>query len=338
MSIWRRPTIPMLGAAGILFWLVASGFAPFPLVDVYPVIGVVSLLLMLPARRLWLLLAAGVVGGIIVNLRPAYLAMVALIALATLVWRRWAGLLFPAGIVVALLPQLAVNLSEAGRWDLMPGGSAGLIALQAGYASFIVRYDTMFGEANARQFYCSPEMARLIGDDLPTTAGGLLWTFMQHAPASIQFAAEKIAAATVWQVSIPYAAPLRFIDVMFGVGIAIMTVAGMTALMYFATRRTGTPPRRDWFGAAIISAIAIGSIVTLVGSAAESRFALPLAVLGVIGSALVFQRWSRAQWREARWWAAVSVALALLLLLLAYTGTDNPAPRGEATPTICAST
>lgn len=338
MSTWRRVNIPMLWAAGILFWLVTSGFAPFPLVDVYPVIGVLSLLLLLRTRGWWALLIAGVVAGIAFNLRPVYLVVVALVAIVTLVWRRWSGLLFPAGIIIALIPQLALNLSQAGQWSLVPFRSGSIAVMQAAYSTFVVRYDTIFGEAEARQFYCSPEMARLIGDHPPRTAGELVWSFVGNMPTSIQFAAEKVAASTTWQVSIPYAAPLRAMDVVFGVGIAALTVAGITALLYFASRRTGLPPRRDWYGVALIAAIVGATVGTLVGSATESRFALTLASLGVVGIALLCGPWSRSEWRAARWWALASVIITLLVLLLAHTGTDNPAPRGEANITICAAT
>lgn len=337
LAKWQRVTLPMRWVGAALFWAATSGFAAFPLVDVYPVIAVLAVILLLPSQRFWVVLLAGAFAGIAVNLRPAYLVVIALVTIVVVVWRRWIGLWFPAGILAALIPQLVANVSSSGRWSILPGASDGLVALQAGYAAYTVRYDTMINSANARQFFCSPEMARAVGDSPPASGGELALTFLQNMPASIQFALEKVAAALSWQVSIPYAVPARAIDVVFALAITLITVFGITALLFFSFRRTGDPAVRDGFGSAILIAVVLGTALTLVSSATESRFALMLVVLGVLGITLLVGPDFRRNWRQAKWWAIAAAAVTALVLLFAYTGLDNPAPRGDVTPTICAT-
>jgi hypothetical protein len=87
-----------------------------------------------------------------------------------------------------------------------------------------------------------------------------------------------------------------------------------------------------------VIAVVAGAVLTLVGSAAESRFALILVVLGALGVALLARPRLWRQWRLAMWWILAAVLLTSLTLVFSHTGSDNPAPRGDVTPAVCAET
>jgi hypothetical protein len=130
----------------------------------------------------------------------------------------------------------------------------------------------------------------------------------------------------------------RPIDTVFGLGITVMTIAGISAVLYVATRRRGSPLRRDWYSAALVISVVAGSVLALVGSATESRFSLMLVMIGALGVALLARPRQWSHWRLARWWILAAVLVTALTLLFAHTGSDNPAPRGEVTPAVCTET
>lgn len=335
VRIWKPVSTTMRVVGVALFWAVTSGFAAYPLVDLYPAFGILGLLILLRSQRWWVILAAGVVGGVAMNIRPAYLVVVVAVVVIVAIWKRWVGLLFPAGVVVALIPQSIMNSVGSGSWSPLPAGSDSLIALQSSYASFVVRYDTMIGDASARQFFCSPDMAQLIDNTPPQTGGELALAFLEHLPVSLVFSFEKVAASLAWHVGIPYSAAVRPIDVAYGIGITAITVIGIVALVFAVTRRVGA--KRDGFGIAVLAAILVGSALTLVSSATETRFALILALLGVVGITVATGYRPIEIWRSGRWWIVAAVSATLIVYAVGAIGLGHPAPRGDVTTAICAT-
>ena len=130
------------------------------------------------------LASAGLVAGIALNIRPAYLAAALLTLVVILLRERLAGLWFAAGAAFALLPQSTVNLAHGAGWKPWPPGTATLLQLQSASASYIVRYDTAaYGlPRDPQQSFCSATMAQTVGDHPPASTGELARTFLQHLP------------------------------------------------------------------------------------------------------------------------------------------------------------
>ena len=336
VRIWRPVTPLMLVLGAGLLWAVTSGFAAYPLVDLYSALGILGLLILMRSDRRWVLLLAGVLAGVAANIRPGYLVIIVLLALVAVIWKHLSGLFVPAGIAVAMAPQVVMNAIRSGTLSPLPAGSDELVALQAGYASYIVRYDTMISDESARQFYCSPSMATLVGDSPPQSGGELALTLLQNIPNSLGFSFEKIGASLAWHLGVPYSAPVRAIDVAYGIGITAIATVGIVALFFAATRRIDD--KRDRFGIAVLAAIVAGASLTLVSSATETRFALILVLIGVIGLTVSVGGRPAELWRTGRWWVVAAVIIAGAALVVGAIGVSHPAPRGDVTTAICVST
>ena len=334
---WQTVLTRTRWVGALLIWVVASGFAPFPLVDIYPAVGCVVILVLLRSESRFAIALAGVVGGIAINLRPAYFVTVVLLVLLVLVWRRWSGLLMPAGVAVALLPQAVFNMSRFGNSTVLPPESAALMALQARLGSYVVRYDTLFGLAQPQQFYCSPGMAQRLGSPLPATMGDLASTFLTHMPTSVVFALQKVGAALHWPLSTPYTTPMVGLDALYAVSITGITVVGIAALIRSAVRTRGGWSSSTWYGSTTISAVVVSGILTLVSSATESRFALPLVLIGAMGCATLANTRPAELWSRGRWWIIGALVVAVAVVALGYSGLSHPAPPGTFDRATCAS-
>jgi hypothetical protein len=335
---WQTVSTRARWLGAFLSWVVVSGFAPFPLVDIYPAVACFAILVLLRSERSLALLLAGLVGGISINLRPAYLVTVALLVLLALAWRRWAGVLMPVGVALALIPQAVFSTIKFGHWSVLPPASGALMALQTSLASYSVRYDTLFAAPQPQQFYCSPAMAQELGSPLPTTMGNLASTFLTHFPTSAVFSLEKVAAALHWPLSTPYTTPMAGLDALFAISITGVTVVGVAVLIRHAAQGRGTWSTSSWFGWATIAVAFVSGIITLVSSATESRFALPLVLLGTIGCTMIADRTPREAWERGRWWVLGTLAIVVAVSALGYAGLSHPAPPGTFDLATCAST
>lgn len=334
IRIWRPVTMRTRIVVAVVAWIILSGFAPYPLMDVYAAIAVIAVVPLARSTRPVILAVAGVVAGVAINLRPASLAVVVVVAIVVIIWRRWRGALFSAGVIVALLPQVIVNRIVFNEWALVPVASGQLAGLQAGFASYVVRYDTILGDARPQQFYCSPDMTALVANSPPQSVGELILTFLRTIPDSILFALEKVGANLHWSALTPYSSVPNPLDAVFGIVTIVIAVAGATALLFAAVR---SGDRLDGYGIAAIGSVLGASVLTIVGSAAESRFALVLLLMGAVGlGSAVSPPEGFTQWiRRGRWWWVAALVITIAFVSLAYVGLAHPAPRGVATLSTC---
>lgn len=320
-----------------LTWLVAARFAPFPLMDLPAAAGFLTAVwLALRGRTRWPLLAAGVAAGVTLNLRPAYLLPLAALGGFVAVTRRWPALWFAAGVLAGSLPQVAFNVARGHPPGLTPPGTAGLVGFQASYASYVVRYDTVTTGGPPQQFYCDPSMASAVAGHPVGSTGDLLLALLASLPSSALFLVEKVAAALAWPASAPYSAPAAAGQYELAVPVVLIVLAGVAVACRTA-------------GARALAVLAAGVCGSLMTSATETRFALPLVLLGVAGCALrVPDTWR--PWQAWRRWhrvpvpcAAVAVPVAgvlvaaALLLAAAAAGVAHPLPPGPASPAACAA-
>ncbi|MET7418538.1 hypothetical protein [Dactylosporangium sp. NPDC005555] len=305
-----------------LTWLVAARFAPYPLMDLPAVaafLTAVWLALREPVR--WSLPLAGLAAGVTLNLRPAYLLPLAALGGIVAVTRRWPAAWFAAGVLAGSLPQVVFNLARGAAPGLTPPGTAGLAGFQAGYASYVVRYDTIEPAAGApQQFYCDPSLAGAVAGHPVRSTGGLIEALATNLPGSALFLVQKVAAALAWSRSTPYSTTATAEHYELAVPVVLIAVVGVAA----ACR---TPGARCL---AVLAAAVCGSLMT---SATETRFALPLVLLGVAGCALLVA----APRPKPLRFAAVVLFASAALFAAAALGVAHPLPPGPATAAACAA-
>jgi hypothetical protein len=303
--------------------------------DLYAAVAVMGAVALLTRPSRWPLLAAGGLLAYAINLRPAYAAVVVLFAVVTCVVRRWRAFWAATGLLIGLLPQIAVNYLYHRRLSPVPISTGDLVALQTGFASFTVRYDTVpWTGTQPQQFFCSPSMASSL-ESIPTTTGELLSFFVKNLPQSALFAMEKVAAALHWSFSIPYLSVRPGVDAVFAVAISFLTVVGIAYLVGMPIARRAVADRRLWGAWGLAVALAVGEVVTIVGSAPEARFALPLVLLAVSGVTCLSDAGLGFFGRHRLTTVGV-VLVGVAVIGLGYSGLAHPAPPGGADRTICA--
>ena len=325
LRVVRTSTIALAAA---LFWILTSGFAPYPLVDAYAMIGVFLAVHLAvptdPRSRLATvarLLGFGATLGVIVNLRPAYLITAAALVVVSTFWNRIGTAWVIAGGFAALLPQAIYNYVQLDAWSFTPTETRTLAALQAGLASYVVRYDTVIDSAHPMLTQCSPDMVAAMAGSLPGGTVQLLMTFAVNLPQSALFAIEKLGGSVHWPFAAPYGNSTPFLDDIWAWAVTAITAIGIVALFFYRVdlrRSLAASGRRAWL---LLMVVAGGTVVTIVGSQTETRFALPLAVVGVLGCGLIGAS-RELGLRPARIWV-VGVVVTACLLALASIGLSH---------------
>ncbi|WP_104527644.1 hypothetical protein [Blastococcus saxobsidens] len=324
VGLWRPVTTPVVLVSAAGTGVVLRGFAPFPLMDIWVAALLLTAALLLHGRSRWWLVAAGAAAGAAFNIRPAALLPLLLLAAAVLVARRSSGLWFAAGAVGALVPQFLLNRWRGTAWLPFPEESGALTELQASYAAYIVRYDTVIDdEAGPRLFFCSPGMADALEGRAPTSFSELAVTFLSNFPHALLFSAQKIGAALHWPLSTPYRIDEPGLDGLFALLITTITVVGAAFLL-----RHGLRARR---GIALeqvaVGLVWIGSLATLVTSATETRFAVLLVLVGVAGLASVADRRpDLARGGSARRWVGWTLLAMVAVYAVGISGLGHPVP------------
>jgi len=270
-------------------------------------------------RRWPWFLVAGLSAGAAFNIRPAALLPLGAIFLALLIARRSATVWLALGVMVALLPQFMFNRSRGILGLPVPERTGWLSELQSSYAPFIVRYDTVIAvtETPPSVSFCSPRMARALEGAVPTSPGELAVTYLERLPESLAMALQKIGAALHWPLSSPYLTPAPVLNAVFALLITAVTVIGASVLLRHAFGRSHSLT----FNRIVVLLAWAGSLVGLVTSVTETRFALALVLLGIVGCAVLAADGLRpGQERSARWWVAGAVAAVVALYAVGVTG------------------
>jgi hypothetical protein len=320
-------------AVAIVGAVVVSGFSRYPLLDVWAVTAALGgVLLMLRANRWYMWAGAGALLVVATNLRPSYLVPVLLAVAVAAVARKMPTLWVLPGAAVALVPQLVVNVAAWGSWSLLPTGTGALTRIQAAQSAYVVRYDTVVEAGRSpQQFYCDPGFAAgLVDSPAPESPLELLMTLLGHLPDSIWFLLQKAAASLAWSLSTPYESSPDGRLGPVSIGIATLAAAGLVALIYCVARPGQVNGTRT--AAGFVGAFWLGSLATLVLSTPETRFALPIVLTGLVGTAAVASRAGRPRERRERSiTAAVVLGTGLLaagLLATAVVGLAHAAPPG----------
>ena len=179
-------------------------------------------------------------------------------------------------------------------------------------------------------FFCSPPMARATGGTPPESSGELALFFLSHLLEASLLSVQKVAAALHWPLSTPYLTPAPGVNAVFALVVTAVAVVGAAALLRAAVRReTGTSSVAR-LGLLVVW---LGCVASLATSATESRFAVPLVLVGVVGCAtLVTSGGARAGRRF------VVAGMLAVLVVHAIGATALLAPQsGIASATDCAT-
>lgn len=330
---WRQLGLEARWVVGLLCWLLLGGFAPYALVDLYAAAALTVAIVCMRSMRPGTLLGAGLLVAYAVNVRPAYVPVAVLLGVLVLVVQRWRAVLVAVGVGVGLAPQAIYNALHYGTISPFPVESRGLVGLQAGYASYVVRYDTMpWRGTDPQQFYCSPDMASVIKTP-PNSATELFATYVAYLPDSAVFTLTKVGAALHWPLSLPYTSVNPGFDPIFAVTTTLVVVAGTAFLLACRPRCAGPFPwAHRYFAAAVVAA----SVATLAGTATETRFAIPLVLWGIVGVAGIVES-GPATLRQHRMIVSVTLAVSALLVFLGVLGLAHPAPPGGVDVETCAA-
>lgn len=336
VRVWRPVTPPIVYASAAATWLVLARFAPYPLSDVVAAAFFLGAVVLLTYRSDVTLAVAGLLAGIGLNVRPAYLLPAIAIAGAVAVYRRRNGLWFLVGAAAALVPQTITNVDHGASWTPWPPGTSGLTALQSAYAAFVVRYDTAaYGPATAPQlFFCNPRAARDLGaGSMPGSPSELVSFYAHHPLDAALLISEKVGASLHWPISVPYYSPAGIANPLFALLVTAIAVAGASALAVLL-----------WIGRPTLPQVAIvvlwvGSLATIATSTPETRFALPLVVLGIVGCAAMLAG-NRQSWGVGRgaWTLPIAVVATVLVFSIGQIGLRHPASPGDVTPQVCSRT
>lgn len=319
--------------SGIATAALLSGFARYPLMDVWAVALMLLGILLLLSRSGWLLAAAGLSFAVAGNLRPAYLVPVVVIAV---LWGipNWRRLLWPAlGVVVGFLPQIAFNRVFAYAWSPFPVSAGEVALVQATYAGYTVLYDTVayVETSDPRQFFCSPDMAAVIGSTPPSSTLDLLGLFLTHPVQSIPFAAQKTASTFAWEWATPYALPAAGGFPWVSLIVIAAVAVGIVAFVARTVRGARTTPT-----ALFLLSLVATTIVTIVGSTPETRFSVAIVLVAILGLAMLSSPPSSPLLsRTVLIPALVAVLLAVAITALAVTGLQHPATPGNIDSSDC---
>ncbi|MEX5719533.1 hypothetical protein [Geodermatophilus maliterrae] len=336
VALWRPVTPTVVLTSAVTTGVLLSGFVTQPLSDLWAVALLLTVVVLLDRPTRWTWLVAGLAAGAAFNIRPATVLPLAAVGLALVVGCRPAVPWFLLGGAAALVPQVLLNRWERAIWAPWPEMTPWLTELQTSFASFVVRYDTVVGDPTRSPglAFCSPGMAGAI-DTPPSSPGELAGVYLTHLPQSLVFAVQKIGAALHWPVSAPYLTDAPVVNAVFSVLVTAVTAVGAAVLLRRTIQRRGAAPL---FGPVLVLMVWAGSLLSLVTSATETRFAVALVLLGVAGCAvLVDDGLRRPRTRAARGWVAGTVVVLAVVFAAGVSGMQHPYEGSQPPIEACAA-
>lgn len=319
MRIWFPQNSVSLTICVTVGYFVMRNFAPYSLMDVWAIALALLAICLLARRGIATLFFAGLALGVCANLRPSYLLTAVAITIITVAYLRFRGLMILVGLVVAQIPQVAVNWFVDREMTPFPVELASVSRQVGSLAPFVIRYDTIaYGPSpQGGQLFCDPAMVRIALDKLPSSAIELVTVFVAHPFQAGWFLIQKFGAILLWPLTVPYFEWIPIFNLLFGVVIVLITTLGISSLVL--TRRespTLSLPR------AATLAIIVGVLVNLVRYPVETRYAIPLVLIGIVGVAgLVGQGVSRGIHRSnIRGGLPAVIAVLTFATLLSVSG------------------
>ncbi len=289
-GVWRRLALVSLL---LVFW---AGFLNFPLSD-FPALAFTMLALVCVARPEapgWMLVA-GLSCGAAIDIRPSYVPLAPiLVVLVAWAWfeqrgkphtsarrRSACAALFVVGLIVVSIPQSLATHRHFHSWSFVPGGPEHLTGQQLTRGMFLQRYDTYVGTGHEPEmlYRDNAGLALLQKQTRQEVSGGgqYLELLFTHPIVIGGLALSHLVNGLDQRYNTPYIAHLdtgshRWLR---GAGFLITFLALLRLLWPSARRRLATARWR------YPAALAL-CCLTSVPSAIETRYLLPLYLLGYI--------------------------------------------------------
>lgn len=333
---FARPPSSRIWVSSVVGAIILSGFARFPLVDVWAIsFALAGMYGLVASTRWWSLSAAGICLTVAANLRPSMIAPIALAMAVLLLVRALPIAIGAPAAVLALAPQVIFNLRNWGSWSAVPHDTIPLSAVQARAAPYTLRYDTVaFADQAPQQWYCDPHFAKLLASDAqPDNQLDVIASALRHLPNSLWFLVRKAAINFQWSFETPYGNPATQVPDAMAVLVVGLSVIGVVVIVVGANRRVRVLT-------IAMLAFWLGGLATVVFSTPETRFALPMVLIGLIGliSALPERFSLRLPTRGELVAAGCGLLVAVMLFVagIEALGHDLP-PRALTDAAACAS-
>jgi len=319
MRLWFPRNSTSLIVCTTVGYFVLRSFAPYSLMDTWAVALILLAICLLERRDFASLFFAGLAIGVGANLRPAYMLIAVAITAVAIVYLRRRGLVMMVGLVVAQIPQMAVNWFVNRRLTPFPVDLARIVGEWVGISSFTVRYDSIAYRpwAYGAQLYCDPAMAGIALPRLPSSTSELVTLFATHPLQAGWFIIEKFGAALLWPVTVPYFESIPVLNRLFGVVIVLITTVGISSLVL--TRTKSLTPSLSRVAVLIVI---VGVLTNTALVITDGRYAISLVLIGVAGLAgLVGQGVSRGIRRtDIRGGLPTVIAVLSIAVLLSVSG------------------
>jgi len=311
------PPLVRMWTSALLGGVLLSGFARYPLVDMWAAaLALAGFYGLAVGRRWWSLSLAGVLLSVAANLRPATIAPIALSVLILLIVRAKPISISLPGAALAISGQLVFNLAVWHLWSLVPRETGPLSAVQAGPATYTLRYDTVpFSGQDPRQWFCDPAYATMLVDDrIASNQLDVIMSAFRHLPDSLWFLFRKAAANLEWGGATPYGDSTNPASNPLAILVITVSAAGVVALVLHAVKNRSR--KRSFVVTLAILGFWFGALGTLVFSTPETRFALPLVLVGLVGILAAIPARVRLALPQSRAVVALLCGIALTVTVL----------------------
>lgn len=318
--------IPMISAP--FCYLFFKGFLPYPLMDLiaatifFLAIALIKFPPLAPRR----LVLVGFLIAISINLRPAYLFPAVVAFMLYLIFIKLSGLWVTVGISIGLIPQLMLNLLKDGKFLFWPVKTEVITATQIEFAGYVTRYDTVLVDPTRGppQFYCDPQMAHFFASAIPKGIFDVLVGYAATLPHSLIFSLSKISGLLFWDAETPYGPSLEGQISYLTVWTVAIASLGITQLGFLSF---GASKSKEAF---VLIAATFGIFGSVLVTTPESRFGLPLLIIGIIGfiSILINLLSNLSNFKSLVWVIPVSLLLFVSIMIFGNKALSYPAQPG----------
>lgn len=309
----------------MLSYFAIRGFAPYSLMDLCAVSTLLAGISLLDKPSNGRFIASGLFLGVSINLRPSYLLIAIAIILASLICGRLSGFFALVGFFVSQVPQLVLNFKTGRKISFLPLDILDTINFTAfSISGFVLRIDSIVYSPRPKgKLHCDPTMVSFVLNEMPSNYGDLFVLYASHPLDSGWFLLQKLGATLLWPVSVPYFEARPVANALFGSITLLVTVIGISRLV-LGRNNVGSNNLTKlsvWF-------VVFGTILNFASNATESRYALPLVLMGVIGISEFLSEFTTLVGLRSRLksnsTAVISITLICALLLFAgFLGLRN---------------
>jgi len=308
----------------ILGYVFFRNFAAYPIMDLVTITLLLFAVAFVMRENVGLLFVVGLALGICMNLRSSYTLTVILILISVAIChhRRW--FVIHLGVFVALLPQFWINWSVNRRLSPFPIDLTKILGADAASGSYIIRYDTVayrpwaFGGLN----FCDPAMMKVTSTKMPTNSVDLFFLYASHPIESARFLIQKLGAVLLWPVTAPYYESISIVNIINGYLVLFVTTFGIGFMLFKIAKK-----RESDLRTVSVMIVIFGYFVVLVLNHSETRYAISLVALGIIGFAGAIDSYYSERKKEAlgigKGLAVTLLGVFFILLVSGYLGLRN---------------